>query len=131
MLASPTPLTHTRSARTPPTITAHTAAPIQHTAHAAVPILQQAAVLDVPFLDPLTTMSDASLPLTVKEWRELGNPTTNKVRNSYCTGCILKEFGSTCSNHPASNNNPACSNHPACINHPAWIVVCPCCPSCP
>ena len=29
---------------------------------------------DVPFVDPLTTILDPSLPLTVTEWEEWGNP---------------------------------------------------------
>jgi len=33
-----------------------------------------AAVLEVPFVDCLSTMSDPSLPLTVTEWEEWGNP---------------------------------------------------------
>ena len=35
-----------------------------------------AAVLEVPFLDVVTTMSDPSLPLTVGEWEEWGDPRT-------------------------------------------------------
>lgn len=38
------------------------------------PDVAKAAVLWVPFVDVLNTMLDASLPLTVGEWEEWGNP---------------------------------------------------------
>ena len=38
------------------------------------PDLFQAAVADVPFVDVVTTILDTSLPLTVIEWDEWGNP---------------------------------------------------------
>ena len=38
------------------------------------PDLFQAAVAGVPFVDVLNTMSDSTLPLTVIEWEEWGNP---------------------------------------------------------
>jgi oligopeptidase B len=38
------------------------------------PDLFRAVVAEVPFVDVLTTMSDESLPLTVTEWEEWGNP---------------------------------------------------------
>lgn len=34
----------------------------------------QAAVMGVPFVDPLTTERDTTLPLTVGEWEEWGAP---------------------------------------------------------
>jgi oligopeptidase B len=34
----------------------------------------RAAVAEVPFVDVVTTMSDPSLPLTVTEWEEWGDP---------------------------------------------------------
>ena len=38
------------------------------------PELFRAVVAEVPFVDPLTTMLDPSLPLTVIEWDEWGDP---------------------------------------------------------
>ncbi|MDO8390673.1 MAG: S9 family peptidase [Actinomycetota bacterium] len=41
------------------------------------PELFRAAVAEVPFVDVVTTMSDPSLPLTVTEWEEWGDPRTS------------------------------------------------------
>jgi oligopeptidase B len=38
------------------------------------PDLWKAIVAEVPFVDVVTTMSDTSLPLTVTEWEEWGDP---------------------------------------------------------
>lgn len=40
----------------------------------------QAAILDVPFVDVLSTMQDPSLPLTVAEYDEWGDPSADAVR---------------------------------------------------
>lgn len=42
------------------------------------PDLFRAAILGVPFVDLMCTMSDASIPLTVVEWEEWGNPNEEK-----------------------------------------------------
>lgn len=42
------------------------------------PELFQAAILGVPFVDVVCTMTDASIPLTVHEWEEWGNPNEKK-----------------------------------------------------
>ncbi|MDE3007857.1 MAG: S9 family peptidase [Acidobacteriota bacterium] len=51
------------------------------------PELFRCVVAEVPFVDALTTMLDASLPLTVGEWEEWGNPeasaTTYRTMKSY------------------------------------------------
>ena len=43
------------------------------------PELFRAAVAEVPFVDIVTTMSDPSLPLTVTEWEEWGDPRTSPM----------------------------------------------------
>ena len=40
------------------------------------PELWRGVIAEVPFLDVVSTMSDASIPLTVNEWEEWGNPAT-------------------------------------------------------
>ena len=47
------------------------------------PDLFRAAVADVPFVDCVTTILDASLPLTVIEWEEWGNPVESKEVYDY------------------------------------------------
>ena len=42
--------------------------------NAAGSALFRAASLTVPFVDPLRTLADPALPLTVNEWEEFGNP---------------------------------------------------------
>ena len=50
------------------------------------PDLFNVAIAGVPFVDVMTTMSDPSIPLTVVEWEEWGNPNEEKFHdymNSY------------------------------------------------
>jgi oligopeptidase B len=47
------------------------------------PDLWRAVVAEVPFVDVVTTMSDESLPLTVTEWEEWGNPRDDPEAYSY------------------------------------------------
>eukprot|EP01083_Nonionella_stella_P032848 89897_1 len=42
------------------------------------PELFRVAILDVPFVDVVCTMTDSSIPLTVGEWEEWGNPNEAK-----------------------------------------------------
>lgn len=45
------------------------------------PELFRAAILGVPFVDVVCTMIDASIPLTVVEWEEWGNPNEKKYHD--------------------------------------------------
>jgi oligopeptidase B len=47
------------------------------------PELFAGILAQVPFVDPLTTILDPSLPLTVTEWDEWGNPLADKDVYSY------------------------------------------------
>lgn len=47
------------------------------------PQLWRAVVAEVPFVDVVTTMSDESLPLTVTEWEEWGNPRDDPAAYRY------------------------------------------------
>jgi oligopeptidase B len=44
--------------------------------------LVQAAVAGVPFVDIMVTMCDPSIPLTITEWEEWGNP-NEKLYHDY------------------------------------------------
>ena len=50
------------------------------------PELWKAVVAEVPFVDVVTTMSDESLPLTVTEWEEWGNPRDDAAAYAYMKG---------------------------------------------
>lgn len=45
------------------------------------PELYKLAILGVPFVDLITTMSDSSIPLTTEEFNEWGNPKQKKYRD--------------------------------------------------
>ena len=47
------------------------------------PHLFAGVLAQVPFVDPLTTILDPSLPLTVTEWDEWGNPLADKEVYGY------------------------------------------------
>ncbi|MEX0663211.1 MAG: S9 family peptidase [Acidimicrobiia bacterium] len=47
------------------------------------PDLFRAIVAEVPFVDTLTTMLDAGLPLTITEWEEWGNPAAEQTTYDY------------------------------------------------
>ena len=50
------------------------------------PTLWRAVLAEVPFVDCLTTMLDPSLPLTVTEWDEWGDPATDEHLYAYLRG---------------------------------------------
>jgi oligopeptidase B len=47
------------------------------------PELFRAVIAEVPFVDCLTTMLDETLPLTVPEWEEWGNPAADPAIYEY------------------------------------------------
>lgn len=49
------------------------------------PELFKVAVLGVPFVDVACTMIDSTIPLTVVEWEEWGNPNEEKFRDYICS----------------------------------------------
>jgi oligopeptidase B len=51
------------------------------------PDLFRAMVAEVPFVDVLTTMLDETLPLTVIEWEEWGDPVTDPE-----VYCVIKSY---------------------------------------
>src|SRR5262249_33957654 len=58
------------------------------------PNLCKAAVLEVPFVDVINTMSDETLPLTVHEFRQWGHPKAKadyEYIKSYCPYTNLKK----------------------------------------
>jgi oligopeptidase B len=50
------------------------------------PELFCAALAGVPFVDTMVSMCDASIPLTVEEWEEWGNPVT--LRRAHTLPCL-------------------------------------------
>jgi oligopeptidase B len=74
------------------------------------PDLWKAVVAEVPFVDVVTTMSDPSLPLTVTEWEEWGNPLESDA-----------DFDNMLSYSPYDNLRPATASGEA-ITYPAMYV---------
>lgn len=64
------------------------------------PDLFAAVVAQVPFVDPLTTILDPSLPLTVTEWDEWGNPLDDKDVYFYMKSYSPYENVATCEYPP-------------------------------
>jgi oligopeptidase B len=59
------------------------------------PTLYRGIVAQVPFVDPLTTILDRTLPLTVTEWEEWGNPLESPDVYAYMKGYSPYENVST------------------------------------
>ena len=68
------------------------------------PHLFKCLILDVPFVDVMTTMSDPSIPLTVGEWEEWGSPHLDKYHE------YMRQYS------PVDNIN-------SCINYPSMLVT--------
>lgn len=62
------------------------------------PELFRAAVAEVPFVDCLTTMLDDTLPLTVGEWEEWGNPVADP--DAYAAIKDYSPYDNVRSHHP-------------------------------
>ena len=57
------------------------------------PDLFAAAVAEVPFVDVVTTMSDPTLPLTVTEWEEWGDPRERAVGELHAELLAVRQHG--------------------------------------
>ena len=68
------------------------------------PDLFRAVVAEVPFVDVVTTMLDPTLPLTVTEWEEWGNP--HRRRDVYA---YMKSY--------SPYDNVAATDYPALLRH--------------
>lgn len=89
------------------------------------PNLYSGIEADVPFVDSLTTMLDTSLPLTVTEWDEWGDPLDNvedyKYMKSYSPYENIPEFSSNSKSENCENvKNENCGNT---LNHFPKILI--------
>ena len=86
--------------------------------HNQRPDLFRAAILGVPFVDVTCTMIDATIPLTIAEWSEWGNPKEEKYFD-YITNYSPIDYVKAGSSYPAclitgGLNNPRVSTAKFC-----------------
>ncbi len=75
------------------------------------PDLWAAVVAEVPFVDVVTTMSDTSLPLTVTEWEEWGDPVHD--RDAFERMLAYSPYDNVPTDAIAAGDSRPCSSPPA------------------
>ena len=86
------------------------------------PELFRAAVAEVPFVDCLTTMLDDTLPLTVGEWEEWGNPVADPDAYAAMQGLLALRQRPVAPTRTAARSGTPGSWPPPASTTPGWAT---------